>query len=203
MTTLVDGISSPFVYLPIDQAEPPLVARLTLVTRSARGRRVAAEVRRAIADADRRLPAPTTITLADSIAGGLAPQRVAGAVAGMMGMVGIVLAAVGLYGATALTVTRRLRELGVRIALGAGRGEVIRIALGRAMITVTIGCLAGAALAAGAAMVLAGFLFGGAPFDPLAFGSAVGLFLVVAACACYAPVRRALALDPAAVLRSE
>ena len=203
MTTLVDGMSSSFVYLPIEQAEPPLVARLTLITRTAAGRSAAAQIREAMKAEDPRLPAPTSATLAESIAGGLALQRVASAVAGAMGLVGVLLAAVGLYGATALIVTRRLRELGIRIALGAGRREVVRIALGHAMAIVLGGCVAGAGLAAGAAMVLSGFLFGVAPIDPLSLGTAGGVVLLVAACACYGPARRAITLDPAAVLRSE
>jgi len=159
-TTLIDGLAQSFVYLPLEQAEEPgLTASLTLVTRTAAGS-AAADVRALVAGMEPRLPPVSTRSVDDSVSLGLVPQRVAVALAGSLGTLGLVLAALGVYGLTAFTVARREREFGIRTALGAMRSEILRLVLRQGLGPVVCGCVMGVLLAAAVARVLGGFLLG-------------------------------------------
>ena len=109
----------------------------------------------------------------------------------------------GIYGLTAYLVTRRTREIGVRIALGAEPGDLIRMVLGEGMRMALTGSALGLLLAAGASRLLTSLLFGVAPLDPLTFGSVIVLFGAIALAASYGPVRRALRINPVEALRYE
>jgi putative ABC transport system permease protein len=124
-------------------------------------------------------------------------------VAGSVGLIGLMLAAIGIYGVTAYTTTRRTREIGIRIALGAERRDVIGMILRDGMGLVGAGSLIGLLLAAGASRVFANLLFGVRPFDPLTFCAASILFAAVGLIACYIPARRATRIDAMEVLRYE
>ena len=102
---------------------------MTIVVRTTRGQRIADELRALLASMNPNLPIITAQTLDDSVALGLAPQRVAASVAGSLGIVGVMLTAIGIYGVMAYAVTRRTREIGIRIALGARRADVIGMVL--------------------------------------------------------------------------
>ncbi len=199
-TSLIDGFSRSLVYVPLQQQYTPAI---TIVARSTRGQRVADEIRAAVAAVDPNLPIITSQTLEESTALGLTPQRVVVSVSGSLGFVGLLLAAIGIYGVTAYAVTRRTREIGIRMALGARRADVAGMILRRGMSLATIGSLIGLLLAAGASRVLVVFLFGTSPFEPAIFGGAAALFAVVAFAACYAPARRATMVDPLVALRHE
>ena len=93
------------------------------------------------------LPLAATPTLAESVALGLMPQRIAASIAGSLGTVGLLLAAIGIYGVTAFTVTRRLREFGIRVALGARRADILRIVLRQGLGLTFAGCAIGVMLA--------------------------------------------------------
>jgi ABC-type antimicrobial peptide transport system permease subunit len=142
-------------------------------------------------------------TLDDSVAFGLTPQRIAASVAGSLGIVGLVLAAIGIYGVMAYAVTRRTREIGIRVALGARRVDMISMVLREGLSFTVIGSAIGLILAAAMSRVLAGFLFGVPPVDPITFGGATVLFATSGLAACYLPVRRATQIDPAQALRYE
>jgi ABC-type antimicrobial peptide transport system permease subunit len=129
--------------------------------------------------------------------------RIATAVASTLGIVGLLLAGIGIYGVTAYLVTRRTREMGVRIALGAGRVDLVRMVLGEAMRLVVAGCAIGVLLAAAATRLLGSLLFGIRPLDPLTFGGAVVLLALVGLMASSVPVRRALRINPVEALRYE
>jgi len=120
-----------------------------------------------------------------------------------LALVGLLLAAVGIYGVTAFTVARRTREFGIRIALGAERRHVLRMVLRQGLGLIVGGCAVGLSLAAGAGHVLSGFLFGVPLLDPAVFGGAVASSVAVGLAACYGPARRATRVDPISALRCE
>jgi putative ABC transport system permease protein len=119
------------------------------------------------------------------------------------GVVALLLAAVGVYGVTAQAARRRTRELGIRIALGARTGDVMRLMLRQSMAVVAIGLAAGLAVSLIATRALTSVLFGIAPTDPATLVSVVVVLASVAALACYIPARRALALDPVRSLKQQ
>jgi predicted permease len=163
----------------------------------------ASGIERAVLDIDPLLPRPTVIPLTEATGIVLLPQRAAAWVTGGLGIVGLLLAAVGLYGIMAYSSARRTREMAVRMALGAQRADVLGIVVKEGMRLAGLGVAIGVLLAAGATRVIAGLLFGVSPLDPLAFIVMSAVFAVVALVACYLPARRAAAGDLAAVLRAE
>jgi len=136
------------------------------------------------------------------IATTLFPVR-AGAVLGAgFSVLALLLAAVGLYGVTAFWVSRRTREIGIRIALGATPSAVVARVLMQGMTLVGVGLAIGAALATAASRALAGMLYGISAIDPLSYGAAIGLLLAVAVAANIVPARRAARVDPMIALRT-
>jgi ABC-type antimicrobial peptide transport system permease subunit len=165
--------------------------------------RLAPVIHEAVRALDPLLPAPQVITMNAATSVVLLPQRVAAAVTGVMGVLGLVLAAVGLYGVVAYTVSQRTREIGVRMALGADRASVLGMVLRDGMRLVVVGMGVGMLLAFGATRVMAQFLFGVSPLDPLVFAVIPLGLAAVALLASYLPARRAAATDPLAALRAE
>lgn len=188
------------VYVPLAQR---YMGRTTLLVRTAPGVRVATPVRRLLAELDPSLPILNQTTLVEYTAMSLFPQRVALWVAGSLGVVALLLAVLGIYGVTAYAVTQRTRELGIRIALGAQRARVQRLVLRQGVLLAGAGVLVGLAAAAAVTRLLAGLLYGIAPTDPVAFGSAALLLVLAAAAASWFPARRAAGVDPMVALRSE
>jgi ABC-type antimicrobial peptide transport system permease subunit len=121
---------------------------------------------------------------------------------GSFGVLAVVLAAVGLYGVIGYSVSRRTREIGIRIALGAESGNVLKLVLRQGMTLVVVGGVVGAALAAAAGRLLSSLLFV-SPVDPMAFALALAILLSVAAFANWMPARRASRVDPMVALRGE
>jgi ABC-type antimicrobial peptide transport system permease subunit len=134
---------------------------------------------------------------------GLAPQRIIASVSGILGLVGLLLAAIGIYGVTAYAVARRTREIGIRIALGARRSDVVRMVLREGALLTLVGSATGLLIAAAISRVLAGFLFGIPPIDPVTFTGTMVLFAAIGLAACYVPVRHATRIDPTRALRYE
>jgi predicted permease len=132
----------------------------------------------------------------------LLPARLAAQTLTLVGLVATLLAAVGLYGVIAYAVGRRTREIGIRMALGATPGEVLRLVMSQGLTIVGVGLLAGMALSFAAARAIAAGLYGVGAADPIAWGSALGVMLVAAALANYVPARRAAAISPYESLRS-
>ena len=199
-SSVIDGLARAWVYVPFQQQ---YVSNMTIVTRTTRARRLADQVRPLLASMNPNLPIVTAQTLDSSIALGFAPQRVAASVAGSLGIVGLILTGIGIYGVTAYTVTRRTREIGIRIALGARTADVIGMVLREGVALTLIGSAVGVLLAAALSNVLAGFLFGIPPVDPLTFAATTMLFAAIGLAACYMPVRRATQIDPTQALRYE
>jgi predicted permease len=129
--------------------------------------------------------------------------RAASLALGVLGGLGAMLAVTGIFGMAAYSVSKRLRELGIRIALGASRGEVLSAALGRALRLLAIGSLAGLALGLAATKVLSFIVYQATPRDPLVLAGVVFFMLLLGLVATWIPARRALAADPLVLLRDE
>src|ERR1043166_5866364 len=191
----------PFLYFPLAQEYWPV---LTLVARTS-GEPAAAEraVRAAFQAADRDLPVFNAQTLGDHLALTTLPQRIAGFVLAGLGSLALLLAALGLYGIVAFAVAQRTREIGIRVAIGAQARDVVGLMIRKGLTPVVGGLILGLAGAAGSTRLLAAFLTGVSPGDPLTFLAVVVIFSAVALLACWAPARRATRVDPLVALRSE
>jgi ABC-type antimicrobial peptide transport system permease subunit len=131
------------------------------------------------------------------------PSRVATMALGVLGAMGALLSVTGIFGIAAYSVSRRLKELGIRIAIGARRGEVLKTALGRAVKLLALGSCAGMALGLLASRVLAAIVFQATPRDPVVLASAVLVMMLVGLAATWLPAQRAMSLDPLKLLREE
>ena len=152
---------------------------------------------------DSTLPIYNAKTLTEHLSLPLFPFRMAAIVLGSFGVLAIILAAIGIYGVMSYVVAGRTREVGVRIALGAARGNVLFLIMRQGMSLALIGVALGLLIAFGAAQLLVKVLFGVSPADPLTFAGVSLLLSLVAALACYIPARRATRVDPLVALRYE
>jgi predicted permease len=162
-----------------------------------------AQVKRALEDVDPNLVLYDVESYADVIRGNFAQQNMIASLTWLFGAVGLVLAAVGLYGVTAYGVEQRASEIGVRMALGADRGAVVGLVLRDAFLQVGIGLALGIPAAIGAGTLLANRLFGVRPWDPVTLCGATLLLGAAALVAAVIPARRAAGVDPMVALRSE
>jgi predicted permease len=142
-------------------------------------------------------------TVADLIRDSLVPTRIGAGLIGAFGALALLLAAVGLYGVIAYSVSQRTRELGVRAALGADRGDLVALVVGQGMRLAAVGVVLGALAAAAVTRVLSALLYGISAVDPLAFGGAATVLLAVAFVANLVPALRAARVDPMRALRHE
>jgi len=137
------------------------------------------------------------------VEGSVAPRRFVMSLIGSLAFVALVLALVGIYSVISFSVNERTREIGIRMALGAKRGDVLRMVLGQGMRVSAIGIVAGLGIAFAVTRLLRTLLFEVSTTDPKTFGLVVALLTLVALLACYLPARRATKVDPLAALRSE
>ncbi len=143
------------------------------------------------------------MTWDSEMASALFAPRVATVALGVLGMLGAMLAVTGIFGMASYVVSRRLRELGIRVALGAGRRDVLRAALGRAFRVLAIGSAAGVVLGILGTRVLAHIVFQANPRDPIVLGGVVLAMMSLGLAASWIPARKALAVDPVILLRDE
>jgi predicted permease len=161
------------------------------------------ELRSAIAEVDRDLPVSDSITLREQVASTFRSQRLAAQFVSAFSGLALLLACVGLYGMAAQAVARRTGEIGLRLALGAQRGDVLRMILREAMVVVLVGLVVGVAAAFGAGRVVASQLYGLGPGDPLSLAFAGCVMSLVAAIASLVPAQRATRIDPLVALRCD
>jgi predicted permease len=189
-----------FIYVPL--AQQP-TSDINFFIKHVEGRPIARDVRAAFAQVEPNVPILMIQSFDDATAIGLLPQKLAAWIAGSVGVVGVFLAALGLYGLMAFLVTQRTREIAIRMALGASDGDMQSMVLKQAARLSVTGGVVGLVLAGAISIVFKTLLVGVTPVDPLSFGGTALLFSVVLAIACWTPARRAATTDPAVALRSE
>jgi predicted permease len=191
----------PMIYLPFAQQGR---RKLSLVVRMSPGAPDPARaLREAVHALDPALPIAQIAPMEQVVGLALLPNRIAMGLALVFGATGLLLAAVGLYGILSYMVSRRRREIGIRMALGAAAADVRKLVLGDGLRLVLVGLTLGFAGAALVSRLLRSFLFGVSPLDPVTYGSIALLLGTVAALACLVPVRRALTTEPLEVLRHD
>ena len=164
---------------------------------------LAAAVRRAVWSVNRNKPITRVATMEQLISRTASERRFASVIYGAFAVAALLLAAVGLYGVISGRVAERTREIGIRTALGATRGEIVRGVLANGLLLTAIGVGIGAAGASATSRLLETLLYGISRADPATYVAVIGLLGAVAALACWAPARRAAAVDPAITLRSD
>jgi predicted permease len=189
----------PFFYVPLLQdfvAGPTLYIRTTQPLPS-----ISAAVLREVHALDRNLALYETITLQEQINRSTSPQLVAVTSVSILGGLALLLAAVGLYGVMSYAVAQANRELGLRLALGAGAGNLFRLVISRGLRLSAVGVLCGAIVGMALTRLFGTLLYNVTPHDPLAFSLAFGVMTIASVAACLVPALRAMRTDPARVLR--
>jgi predicted permease len=190
----------PAMFLPILQF--PGNAAWVVVRSSRDPQQLGAAIRNTLHQLDSGLPV-TIETRHDEIGATLFPSRMATVSLGVMGLMGAMLSITGIFGMAAYSVSKRMRELGIRIALGAQRKQVVEAALGRAFKLLAWGSTAGLLLGILASRVLASVVFEATPRDPLVLAGVVLAMSLFGLLATWIPARRALSVDPMILLREE
>jgi predicted permease len=192
--------SSPAMFFPIAQ-NPDAFTNL-IVRSNLSSAEIAGALNRTLTSVDPNLPFNLR-SWNDRLSLVLFPARIATVALGVMGLLAAMLAITGIFGMAAYTVSRRLRELGIRIALGALRGQLIRAALARPFLVLVSGSLAGLILGVLASRLLAALVYEASPRDPLVLLGAVASMIAIGLIATWIPARRALSINPAQLLRED
>ena len=162
-----------------------------------------AGARREIRASDPDLPVFDVYTLEQVRQQGVWEYRFLGGMFIVFGVIALFLAAIGVYGVLSYSVSQRVREIGVRVALGAQDGDVMRLVLRQGLLLALFGIVFGLPLAFGASRVVTGMLYNVSPNDPVSFGLISAVLAAIAALASYMPARRALDVDPLDAIRGE
>jgi putative ABC transport system permease protein len=194
--------SAPFVFLPVQQNGGS--GQMTILVRSA-GQLGILEtpIRKIVTSLDAAQPAPTFTSLDDALAESVAPLHFSTVLLGIFASIAAILAAVGLYGVMAYLVADRTREIGIRIALGADRSQVVGIVVSNGMTLLIMGLVGGLVGSLFAVRLLRAMLYRVSMYDPWTFVLGASVICAVAFLACYLPARRATRLDPMVALRAE
>ena len=190
----------PFFYVPLRQdfeREPSLYIRTVQPPQT-----IVAALTREVRALDANLALYETITLQEQVDRSTSPQLVAATLVAILGGLALLLASVGLYGLMSYAVSQSRRELGLRMALGAGAFNVLRMVISRGLTLTAAGILVGVAMALAMTRMLGGYLYNVNPRDPLAFGSGFAVMTITAIAACLLPAWRATRTDPARALRN-
>jgi predicted permease len=191
----------PAAMLLVPHAQASIPAMTILVRTPLDAGAIAPALRAVVREMDAALPAPEIHEVDSSRTAAAAGQRFNTALVGAFAAIALILAATGVYAMLAFSVEERRRELAVRMALGAGAHDILRLLLGAGLMLAAIGTAIGAVAAFAVTRVMRSLLFDVAPTDPVTFGAAAVVLLSAAGLACYLPARRAGRLDPVEVLR--
>lgn len=189
------------VYLPFPQVPKPDAS--LVISSQANPASLASAARHAVTTIDPNQPVFQVQTLADARAANRTPARIATVLLGLFAAVALLLAAIGIYGVIAYTVAQRTREIGIRIALGASKADLLKLAVGKGGLLVVIGAAVGLLGAAGLTQLMRSLLSGVSPNDPITFVAVVFLLAGTGIAASYLPARRASRIDPTVALRYE
>jgi predicted permease len=197
---------TPFVYFPASQSERTsydIVVRAGASNASRGPEALAAPLRRAIRDIDPAIPAGAVVSMRSYIGFSTLLSRVAGSISAALGSLGLLLTAIGLAGLVAHSVSRRRREIGLRLAVGALPRDILRLEMRRAAVVAAGGFVAGALAAILVTPLLSRFLFGVRGTDPATYAVVGAVLLTATLFASWLPARRGARMDPLAALRSE
>jgi predicted permease len=200
-STSLDQNPVDMLYIPLWQR--PQNSSSILVRTALDPKSLAAALREAVWRADRDVPVPEERTLEQMMSASLARRRFQMTLVVLFALAALALAAFGTYGVVSYAVARRRSEIGIRIALGAGRGRVLRLVLRQGMTPVLAGLAVGALAAAAIGSYMSSLLFEVSPHDPVAFAIAAAVLVAVSALACWIPGRRAASANPLDAIRYE
>lgn len=189
------------VYLPAAQSQVPLA--FIAIRTDQKTALMVDTIRREVAALDPNLPLYDVKTMDQRLAKSTAQRRFSAVLLGLFGSLAFVLATVGIFGVVGYTVTQRTHEIGVHVALGAQRRDVLRLVLGQGLNLTLIGVAVGVGASFALTRVIKSLLYSVSPTDPITFASVSVLIAVVALLACYIPARRAMKVDPMVALRYE
>jgi putative ABC transport system permease protein len=161
------------------------------------------QLREQVQSVDPELPVFGAQTLSSMVSASLADRRFSMEMVGLFALTALLLAGLGIYGVISYLVSERTHEIGIRLALGAETGKILRMVLGQGLRLAVAGALVGLVCALVATHLMAGLLYGVDPTDPLTFAGVALLLIGVALLACYIPARRAIRVDPLVALRYE
>jgi putative ABC transport system permease protein len=192
---------TPFVYLNL---RPENGSYLTLVVRtSSDPQTVIGALRGEFQQLDANLPVYSVKTMTEHMALPLFPARVAATLLGSFGLLALILAAIGIFGVMSYAVSQRTREIGIRMALGANAGGILKVVVGHGLKLILLGLGIGLAGAVAGTRLMSSFLYGVSATDAVTFAVIALLLTGVALLACYVPARRATKVDPMVALRCE
>jgi putative ABC transport system permease protein len=160
-------------------------------------------LRQALHETDPTQPFSRVTSMAQYLADAVGAPRLSALLLAGFGATALLLAAVGIYGVISFSVTRRTREIGIRIALGAARRDVLRMVVGQAVLLASLGVAVGIGGALLLTRTMQGMLFGVSASEPTAYASVSALLIAIAGLAAYIPARRAARISPAVALRCE
>jgi ABC-type antimicrobial peptide transport system permease subunit len=188
-------------YMPLEQSYSPAMTLHVRVAGQPEGLKTTIE--RELRSIDRDIAVNNVFTGSELLRTSLWGPRLAATLLSIFGVIALVLATVGIYGVMSYSVNQRASEIGIRIALGAERQDVLRMVLRQGMVVVVLGLLAGLAVAVGVGAVMSRLLYGVGKADLPTFGTTTLVLLAVALVANYIPARRATTVDPVTVMRYE
>jgi predicted permease len=199
----LDKEGDPIIYVPHGHEGMPEIVAGIAVRTDIDPRSMVTAVRDAVLAVDPEQPVFDVKTMDERIADATSGTRFNATLLGFFGFVALALAAVGVYGVIAYSVAERTHEIGIRVALGASRGDVAGMVMSQGLAMTAAGLAFGLAGAWFLTQYMSGLLYGIAPRDPMTFGVAAGMLAVVALAACYLPARRAMGVDPMVALRHD
>jgi len=189
------------MYVSIDQLTPP---DMTVIVRSSGNpAQLSAALRDTVFSLDPNQAISTIRSMDEIVSGSVAQPRFASQILGLFAVLALLLAAVGLYGLIAYTVSQRTHEIGIRMALGAAPRDVLKLVIGQGLKLASAGAAIGIVGALALTRLMNGLLFQVSPTDPITFIGVTALLTIVALAASYLPARRAMRVDPMIALRYE